>query len=112
MIIARLDSSGADFDARLDALLAFENTQDSTIDATVATILEDVRRRGDVAVLEYTRRFDRLDAPSMQALEIPGAELRAALDGLGASQRDALEQAAQRIRAYHQSPARSDAALD
>ena len=52
MNIARLDSSSADFDARLEGLLAFENTQDASIDAAVASILEDVRRRGDAAVLE------------------------------------------------------------
>jgi histidinol dehydrogenase len=102
MNIARLDTSDSDFDARLDVLLAFENTQDAAIDSTVATILEDVRRRGDSAVLEYTRRFDRVDAPSVDALEIPGKDLRAALDSLGARQRDALEQAAQRILAYHE----------
>ncbi len=102
MNIARLDTADAGFDAKLESLLAFENTQDAGIDATVAAILEDVRRRGDVAVLEYTRRFDRVDATSMNALEIPHEELRAALRGLGTAQREALEQAAQRIRAYHE----------
>lgn len=102
MNIARLDSSSADFDARLEGLLAFENTQDASIDAAVAGILEDVRCRGDAAVLEYTRRFDRVDAPSMAALEIPQQDLRAALDRLGTPQRRALEQAAARIRAYHE----------
>jgi histidinol dehydrogenase len=102
MNIARLDSSSVDFDARLEGLLAFENTQDASIDAAVAGILEDVRRRGDAAVLEYTRRFDRVDAPSMAALEIPQQDLRAALDRLGTPQRRALEQAAARIRAYHE----------
>lgn len=102
MNIARLDSSSVDFDARLEGLLAFENTQDASIDAAVAGILEDVRRRGDAAVLDYTRRFDRVDAPSMAALEIPQQDLRAALDRLGTPQRRALEQAAARIRAYHE----------
>jgi histidinol dehydrogenase len=102
MNIARLDSSRPEFNARLDALLAFENTQDATIDAAVAGILEDVRRRGDAAVLEYTRRFDRVDAASVAALEVPRQELQAALAGLGTPQRRALEQAAQRIRAYHE----------
>ena len=52
MNIARLDTTRADFDARLEALLAFENTQDAAIDATVAQILKDVKDRGDAAVLE------------------------------------------------------------
>lgn len=102
MNVARLDSSSPDFDARLEALLAFENTQDATIDATVAGILEDVRRRGDAAVLEYTRKFDRVDASSVVALEIPQQELQAALAGLTTPQRRALEQAALRIRTYHE----------
>lgn len=102
MKIARLDTADANFDAKLESLLAFENTQDAGIDATVAAILEDVRRRGDAAVLDYTRRFDRVDATSVKALEIPQEELRAALRGLGATRRDALEQAALRIRAYHE----------
>lgn len=102
MNVARLDSSSADFDVRLEALLAFENTQDASIDAAVAGILDDVRRRGDAAVLEYTRRFDRVEAPSMAALEIPQQDLRAALGLLTTPQRRALEQAAARIRAYHE----------
>jgi histidinol dehydrogenase len=102
MNVARLDSSSPDFDVRLAALLAFENTQDATIDAAVAGILEDVRRRGDAAVLEYTRRFDRVDATSVAALEVPQQELQAGLAGLSTPQRRALEQAALRIRAYHE----------
>lgn len=102
MNIARLDSASPDFDARLEALLAFENTQDATIDGAVAGILEDVRRRGDAAVLEYTRKFDRVDAASVAALEVPQQELQAALAGLSTPQRRALEQAALRIRSYHE----------
>lgn len=102
MNVARLDSSNPDFEARLEALLAFENTQDATIDAAVAGILDDVRRRGDAAVLEYTRRFDRVDAESVTALEVSRQELQAALAGLGTPQRRALEQAALRIRTYHE----------
>ncbi|MEO8037206.1 MAG: histidinol dehydrogenase [Betaproteobacteria bacterium] len=102
MKVARLDSSSPDFDLRLQGLLAFENTQDSTIDATVAAILDDVRRRGDDAVLEYTRRFDQLDASSVDLLEVPRKALSAALSGLVPARREALEQAAQRIRAYHE----------
>src|SRR5690606_5924879 len=65
-------------------------------------IVEAVRTRGDDAVLAYTRRFDRIDAPSVAALEIARSELSAALARIPAAERDALEQAAQRIRAYHE----------
>ena len=102
MNIKRLSSKQADFSAQLDALLAFEATADDKIEATVAAILADVKKRGDAALLEYTQRFDRLNAGSAAALELPQAELRAALEGLPPAQRRALEQAAQRVTAYHE----------
>ncbi|HET6720285.1 MAG TPA: histidinol dehydrogenase, partial [Rhodocyclaceae bacterium] len=100
--IRRFDSRSADFTAQLDALLAFETAQDDSIDRTVAGILADVQKNGDHAVLTYTNRFDRLNAKAMAELELPRAELQAALDGLPAIQRSALEAAAARVRAYHE----------
>ena len=102
VVIKRLHSSEADFDARLDALLAFESAQDEGIERTVIGILADVKARGDAAVVEYTNRFDRLNAASMAELELPRAELQAALDGLPGDKRSALEAAAARIRNYHE----------
>ncbi len=101
MKIKRLSSRAADFDAALNRLLAFEATADEKLEATVASILADVRQRGDEAVLEYTRKFDRLPLPSAAAMELPREELRAAFDGLPTAQRSALEQAAQRVTDYH-----------
>jgi len=100
--VARLRTTDADFEARLARLLAFESAQDPKIDAAVAAIIEDVRTRGDAAVLDYTRRFDRIDAQGMDALEIPLSELRASLARIGAPERAALEAAAARIRTYHE----------
>ncbi|HSS85702.1 MAG TPA: histidinol dehydrogenase, partial [Reyranella sp.] len=100
--IKRFSSTGADFKARLDALLAFEGAQDESIDRTVAAILADVKARGDAAVVEYTNRFDRLSATSMTELELTQDELQKALAGLPAVQREALEAAAARVRAYHE----------
>ena len=68
--IRRFSSRDADFSARLDALLAFEEAQDEAIERTVASILADVRARGDAAVLEYTNRFDRMSVESIGALEL------------------------------------------
>ena len=101
MDIRRFSSKQADFDAQLDSLLAFESTADEKLEATVAAILADVRTRGDAALLEYTRRFDRLDVSNAAELELSQATLRAAFDGLPAVQRDALERAASRVTAYH-----------
>jgi len=101
MKIRQLSTRAADFNAELGKLLAFEETADEKLESTVASILADVRKRGDAAVLEYTARFDRLSLPSAAAMELPRNELRIAFDGLPAEQRNALEQAAQRVTDYH-----------
>ena len=100
--IRRLSTADADFKTKLDALLAFEGAQDASVDATVAEILDNVKRRGDAAVLEYTKKFDRLEATFMAALEMPAARLKQALDGLPADARTALQAAADRVRIYHE----------
>ncbi|MBL8470324.1 MAG: histidinol dehydrogenase [Rhodocyclaceae bacterium] len=97
-----LDAQSPDFGAQLDALLAFDASTDEGIEQTVAAVLADVRARGDAAVLDYTRRFDKLDAASVAELELPRSLLSEALDGLPAQRRAALEQAAARVRAYHE----------
>jgi len=100
--LQRLVSGAPDFEARFAALLAFEGAQDSAVDAAVAGILDDVKRRGDAAVLDYTRRFDRVQANSVAELELERDEMQRALADLPAARRDALEQAAARVRAYHE----------
>ena len=102
MKIRRFYSSDANFRQDLEQLLAFETAQDDQIDKVVADILRDVKTRGDEAVLEYTRRFDRLNAEGMRELELSKAELEIALESLPKAQRDALETAALRVRAYHE----------
>ena len=98
----RLATADADFDAALATLTAFEAAQDSAVDSVVAAIIDDVRTRGDAAVLEHTRRFDRVDAASVAALAISREEMRDAYDALPDDQRRALTTAADRVRAYHQ----------
>jgi histidinol dehydrogenase len=101
-LIGRLSTSDIDFTERLQALLAFEVTQDDSVESAVTEILRAVRGRGDQAVLEYTGRFDGLSVDSMSALQLQPDVLRHALDNLPAAQRNALEAAAARIRAYHE----------
>ncbi|MCR4305009.1 MAG: histidinol dehydrogenase [Gallionella sp.] len=101
MNIKKLSTKQADFAAQLDKLLAFEASADEKLDAIVAGILADVRSRGDAAVLEYTRKFDRLQFENAAAMELPRADLRSAFDALPPEQRNALEQAAQRVSDYH-----------
>ncbi len=100
--IRRLRSEQADFSRQLDALLAWESVSDDQVLTTVNEILARVRREGDAALLELTRRFDRVSADSVAELEIPATRLQAALAAIPDAQREALQQAAERIRAYHQ----------
>ncbi len=99
--IRKLDSTDPDFPRQLNAVLAFEAGEDEAVDRAAAHILADVKLRGDAAVLEYTQQFDRLPASTVAALEIPQAEMQAALNGLPPARRAALQTAAERVRAYH-----------
>lgn len=100
--LRRLDATGADFEVQYRALFSRMAEENAEIDTRAAQILADVQRHGDAAVLDYTRRFDRVDVPGVAALEIPQAELHAALQRITPQQRDALGQAAARVRRYHQ----------
>lgn len=102
MNIRRLSTQNQSFNADLKFLLAFETAQDDSIVLVVAGILKDVKARGDAAVMEYTNRFDKTNATSLSELEVSQKELRAALDGLPANQRVALQTAADRVRMYHE----------
>ncbi|MDT4814708.1 Histidinol dehydrogenase [compost metagenome] len=99
---ARLSTNSASFDAEFKARLHWSADADAAIEKVVADILADVQKRGDEAVLEYTNRFDKLDAKTLPELELTQAELKAAFEGLPAAQRDALEAAARRVRSYHE----------
>jgi len=99
---ARLSTVSATFEAEFKARLHWSADTDAAIEQRVADILADVQQRGDAAVLEYTARFDGLDATAMGQLELTQAELKAAFDTIPAAQRDALEAAARRVRSYHE----------
>lgn len=100
--LRQLDTTAADFDAEFARLRHWSEETDASIEQRVADILADVRRRGDAAVLEYTARFDRLQAASVAALELTREELKAAFDAITPAQRSALQAAAERVRRYHE----------
>ena len=102
LAITRLDSSMAEFDTCLKNLLAYESDDDARIESTVAEILARVKAEGDAALLDYTRRFDRLGVSSVAELELPKSRLLAALAKISPADREALEFAADRIRTYHE----------
>lgn len=101
-MIRRISTATPDFDEQLTQLLTLEAEQDASIERTVLDILADIRQRGDAAVLDYTRKFDRLDIHDAHQLELPRSELDKALASLSGEQRAALETAAQRVRAFHE----------
>lgn len=103
--IKRLDSTDPDFDAQISALVAWDETLDDAVHKTVKEIISAVRVRGDEAVIEYTNRFDALEATDVAELEVPREKLQQALDGLPDEQRTALLEAANRVRSYHEKQA-------
>ena len=97
-----LNTADADFEAQFQRVLHWSAETDAAIETRVAEILADVRARGDAAVLDYTARFDGLQAASLASLELTRDELKAAFDGLPVEQAKALTQAAARVRSYHE----------
>ena len=102
LAMRQLSTRQADFDAALDALLAFESAQDTAVDTAVAVILEAVSLRGDAAIIDYTKQFDRWTPAGAAELEIGSARLKQSLDNLPSALRAALTNAAERIRRYHE----------
>ena len=98
----RLKTTDSDFEAAFQKRLHWSTDADAAIESRVAEILADVQQRGDLAVLEYTQRFDGLKANSMQQLVLTQAELKVAFESLPVAQRDALQAAAKRVRSYHE----------
>jgi histidinol dehydrogenase len=102
MLMRQLDSQQTGFDQMLDELTAWEDELDLAVNDTVRRVLGDISSRGDAALLEYTAQFDQLEVASAADLEVDQQRLRQALESITAEHRDALEQAAERIREYHQ----------
>lgn len=99
--ITRLSAAEADFENALSRLLAWDDSVDHQVTESVRHILHEVKLRGDQAVLEFTARFDQLEALTMAELEIPVTRMEQALEQIPTDQREALEAAAERIRDYH-----------
>ncbi len=96
-----LSTRDADFEAQFTALLGAKREDSPDVDHIVAEIIADVRARGDEALLEYTQRFDRMDLTADQ-LAFSEAEIDSLIAQVPAEEREALELAAARIRAYHE----------
>ena len=95
-----LDASAADFEPRFRALLAAKRESAADVDAAVAVIIADVRGRGDAALIEHTRRFDRVDL-SKTGFRVAEKEIEAAVAACDRKALAALELAHERVLAYH-----------
>ena len=100
--VKRLNSKDPLFKEALLSSLSLPMSDDEAIGAVVVNILAEVKVRGDEAVLAFTKQFDRLNAASVAELEISRKELEQAYQGLSPEQKNALDIAAQRVRAYHE----------
>ena len=101
-VVSRLRSTQDDFAHQFEALLGKSGEDDPDVESAVREIIREVRRAGDAAVLEYTRRFDGVSARSVSELRVPAARLDAAWNSICADERAALTTAAERIRAFHE----------
>lgn len=103
-----ISTTDADFETRFTELLNAKREDSPDVDAVVADIIADVRKRGDAAVIELTSKFDRLDLTA-QTLAFSPEEIEAECAKVGSAEREALELAAARIRAYHERQMPDDA---
>jgi len=100
--VRHLDANAPGFDAELAELVAWESVADIELENTVRDILQAIRVRGDAALLEYTNKFDRRSASSMEELCIPAEKLELAFNALPGELRQALQFAAGRISSFHE----------
>ena len=102
LALRTFSTADLDFEAQFARLRHWSDEADAAIEDRVASIIADVRARGDAAVLDYTARFDGVQVAHVKELEIGAAELLAAFNSLAPAQREALQAAAGRVRSYHQ----------
>lgn len=100
--VRRLNAQDTDFNTQLDQLLSWESVSDASVNQRVLDIIDNVRTRGDAALVDYTRQFDGLDVAQMSDLILPRERLELALTRITPEQRRALETAARRVREYHE----------
>ena len=106
-MIKRLSTADEDFRQQFTKLRDFNDGEDSAVTQAVATIIAEVRERGDAALLDYTRRFDGYAIDDAAEFELPRARLQNALASINPELRAALQQAADRIREFHQNQTQS-----
>ena len=102
MTIRRLTTVDPTFSKALDKLLSWESVSDQQVAQTVDDIIQNIRSKGNAALIELTNRFDRRNVTSIEQLIVSNDELQQALQSIPAGQRQALEAAAERVTFYHE----------
>jgi histidinol dehydrogenase len=98
--IRKLSTTDGDFDAQLEQLLAWESVSDDAVNDVVKQVIADIRSRGDLALMDFTNRYDGWEAKAPSDLAIPVERLKQAWECLSAEQQQALQHAADRVKAY------------
>ena len=98
--IRKLSTADGDFDAQLEQLLAWESVSDDAVNDVVKQVIADIRSRGDLALMDFTNRFDGWEAKAPSDLAVPVERLKQAWEGLSAEQQQALQHAVDRVKAY------------
>mgnify|MGYP001601044890 FL=1 len=101
-MITRLSSTQSDFQDKLSTLLSWESVSNKEVANTVDSIIADIKEKGDAALIDYSIKFDDVDANSMADLTIDAKTLKNAFDNLDNKEKAALQSAADRVRIYHQ----------
>jgi len=100
-VIAKLTSTQSDFQEKLSSLLAWNSVSNKEVVQTVDDIITNIRNNGDDALIDYTNKFDDVNASSMKDLTIKLPALKQAFETLNKKQKSALTIAADRVRLYH-----------
>ncbi|HBQ44745.1 MAG TPA: histidinol dehydrogenase [Thiomicrospira sp.] len=100
--IKKLSANKPGFDLELEKLLAWESVSNDSVNSIVKEVIQNVRKNGDSALLDYTESFDNLKLESGSELEIKHAELKKAFERIPTDQREGLELSAERVKSYHQ----------
>jgi len=101
LTIKSLNADNNNFLAELNQLLAWDSSTDEQVQTTVKQILSDIKKSGDQALLDYTNRFDRLNAKDISDLVLEKSRLQKAYEELPSDQKQALDISAQRVEKYH-----------
>jgi len=100
-MINKLSSRQKDFSTKLSTLLYWESFSDKDVANTVEEIINEIRSKGDKALIDYSIKFDGVKAKSMADLMISQVELERSFNDLGNKQKNAITIAAKRVREYH-----------